>query len=524
MKHGVLTVVFVALAMTGSAQYGNGSYDCYRHYKMMADYYVGQKEWNYAAKNVLNMMDAEEDSSWSYLEGKNSVELFDALAEEIVSNPRLMTLNKMICVLAIYDIEKKYEETLALCEKLSDNFGYNEYFNFYKSKSCYALGLETEATKSFVKMMQINPQISSAHNIFLAGKMLYASGNKEMGLAYMSSVIDSCEMTEDYLNYAMACYLQDMYDEAIPYLTTVINNGDGGLETEWYDEDENNYDIERIAMSYFIKILCQNKRGLRYSAEASSRQLLDFEERYNTCLFSGIIYYSRGKEDLADSCIERLLCTTDLSATGHYATAYFLALRGRNKEALEHACRCLDVAFEPLWLQFFTSDPVFSRIKPKVTIYAKKQSKAMAHKYPAKKYKQHTVTLPFSWDSGIMVVTCHVNGIPTNIYFDSGASDVQLSKREWEKMVLSGTVTGDDVIGSVRTINADGSVNNNTAVSLKSLMIGDIRLTDVRANVSESPHSMLLLGQSVLSRFEKVEIDYENFKVTLTYKEEIPHK
>ena len=120
MKHIVLTVVFVASVMTGSAQYGNGSYDCYRHYKMMADYYVGQKEWNYAAKNVLNMMDAEEDSSWSYLEGKNSMELFDALAEEIVSNPRLMTLNKMICVLAIYDIEKKYEETLTLCEKVSD--------------------------------------------------------------------------------------------------------------------------------------------------------------------------------------------------------------------------------------------------------------------------------------------------------------------------------------------------------------------------------------------------------------------
>lgn len=476
---------------------------------------IDRQQWDLAVTYALEMLDVDEVSGWNVIFEIYDMDFHHALLNHIAADTRRITLLKMAYVLSIYDSEKRYDEALGFCDQISNFFGYNEDLNYYKVKSYYGLGLENEATKAYTRLLQINPNALNAEGIFLVGKILYVTGNTENGLLYMSSVVDSCNTVDAYLDYAMVCYLQQQYDEAIRYLNEVVKYEKDYRYLRYFGND----DLDKKAMSYFIKALCLRERGLGPNVEATYRQLLTMENHYDTCLFSNVAFRALGQTGQADTCLAQLLRSPQLSAAGHYAAAYGLAIAGRNDEALQQAKLCLDAAADPLWRHFFTDNPVFSDIKNDVKSYAKKQSKAMAKKYPEKKYTRRTITLPFFWNAGIMVVTCHVNGIPTYLYFDSGAAEVQLTSAEKDRMLNEGILTKDDLLGTLATSNADGSMNEDSYVILKSILLDDLLLTDVRAIISDSPQAMLLLGQSVLSRFEKVEIDYENFTITLTYRQ-----
>lgn len=520
MKKAILTLVLLLVAFSGvRAQYGFYDYYSYsssRNYAAKIDDAIDRQQWDLAASNAMEMIDSDEDAAWEYLYGIYDMDFHHALAGRIAADPRRITQSKMIYALSVYDTEKNYGDILDFCESVSNYFGYNDYLNYFKAKGYYGLGLKNEATESFARLLQINPNALNAEGTFLVGKMHYVTGDPESGFLYMAAAVDSCHSVNAYLDFAMVCYLQHQYDVAISYLNEVVRL-----------EKENRYftylgrdDVDKKAMAYFIKALCQHKGGFLPNVEATYRQLLTMENHYDTCLFSNIALRSLGHDVLADSCLEQLLRSPHLSAAGHYAAAYGLAIAGRDKEALRQATLCLGAAADPLWQHFFTDDPTFDDIRSGVKSYAKKQSKAMAKRYPEKKYTRRTVTLPFFWNAGIMVVSCHVNGIPTFLYFDSGASEVQISSAEKDRMVEEGVLTDDDILGTLTTLTADGTQNDDTSVILKSIRLGDnFFLTDVRATVSDSPNSMLLLGQSVLSRFEKVEIDYENFTITLTYRQ-----
>ena len=91
--------------------------------------------------------------------------------------------------------------------------------------------------------------------------------------------------------------------------------------------------------------------------------------------------------------------------------------------------------------------------------------------------------------------------------FDTGASDVTLSMVEATFMMKNGYLTGKDVIGNQRYIDANGDVSVGTVINLKDVNFGGKSLTNVRASVVRNQKAPLLLGQSVLGRLGKIEID-----------------
>ena len=74
-------------------------------------------------------------------------------------------------------------------------------------------------------------------------------------------------------------------------------------------------------------------------------------------------------------------------------------------------------------------------------------------------------------------------------------------------MMKNGYLNSKDVIGSQRYMDANGDINVGTVINLKSVSIGDFELNNVRASVVRSQKAPLLLGQSVLGRLGKIEID-----------------
>ena len=84
-------------------------------------------------------------------------------------------------------------------------------------------------------------------------------------------------------------------------------------------------------------------------------------------------------------------------------------------------------------------------------------------------------------------------------------------------MMKNGYLTGSDVIGSKRYMDANGDVSVGTVINLKNVNFGGLDLNNVRASVVRNQKAPLLLGQSVLGRLGKIEIDNSKHILKITH-------
>ena len=141
-----------------------------------------------------------------------------------------------------------------------------------------------------------------------------------------------------------------------------------------------------------------------------------------------------------------------------------------------------------------------------------------AGKTSATSAKRGVSEIAFTRIGGVTQVPCTINGLPLHFVFDTGASDVSLSSVEAQFMFKNGYLKPTDVIGRRAYLTASGDVVEGTAVRLRTVTFGGLTLDNVRASVTHSQDAPLLLGQSVLSRLGKVEIDNQANVIRITRK------
>lgn len=128
---------------------------------------------------------------------------------------------------------------------------------------------------------------------------------------------------------------------------------------------------------------------------------------------------------------------------------------------------------------------------------------------PERKVKGHT-KVRMEKAGGVYLVPIKVNGLDLKFIFDTGASNICLSSAEAFVMLRQGQITQDDFVGQQNFQDATGDISVGTIIRLHTVEIGGIVLRDVEANVVENIQAPLLLGQTALSKFGKVTIDYNN--------------
>ena len=127
-----------------------------------------------------------------------------------------------------------------------------------------------------------------------------------------------------------------------------------------------------------------------------------------------------------------------------------------------------------------------------------------------------TVTIPMTMSGSTFTVPVILNdALKIDMLFDSGAADVSISSDVFLTLVRTGTIEDGDILGESTYILADGSTVEETQINLRSIELGGQVLTNVRASVSSNLDDPLLLGQSVMSRFGTITIDYNNEEVIL---------
>lgn len=117
-------------------------------------------------------------------------------------------------------------------------------------------------------------------------------------------------------------------------------------------------------------------------------------------------------------------------------------------------------------------------------------------------------------EAGVLFIPVKINGIPMDFIFDTGASSVTISLTEAQFLYKQGKLTDDDILGRQAFQDATGSISVGTEINLRSVVIGNREVTNVRATVVENQEAPLLLGQTVLENFGKVTIDYNNNYIT----------
>lgn len=136
--------------------------------------------------------------------------------------------------------------------------------------------------------------------------------------------------------------------------------------------------------------------------------------------------------------------------------------------------------------------------------------------YSEEKGEERVVEVPFTAANGVTKVECSVNGLALSFIFDTGASDVTLSQTEANFMYKNGYLSQKDVIGKQRFQTADGNISVGTTIMLNHINFGGLELTGVRASIVANQKAPLLLGQTVLQRLGKIEIDNERKVLKIT--------
>lgn len=119
------------------------------------------------------------------------------------------------------------------------------------------------------------------------------------------------------------------------------------------------------------------------------------------------------------------------------------------------------------------------------------------------------VLVPFTrLDNGLAQVEIKMNGVPFNMWWDTGASITCISALELQKLAKEGKIELDDYMGNMVAGLADGSSSEEVVFNIKEIYIQGkdgkyLRLTDIAAMVSSNSNAPLLVGQNIISNLPK---------------------
>ena len=75
-----------------------------------------------------------------------------------------------------------------------------------------------------------------------------------------------------------------------------------------------------------------------------------------------------------------------------------------------------------------------------------------------------------------------------------------------------------DQVGKANYMTANGEISEGTIVNLREVNFGGLSLTNVKASIVRSQAAPLLLGQSVLGKLGKIEIDNSRHVLKITHR------
>lgn len=476
-------------------------------YSFRAESYIGLKKYNEAIDDVISALGIDRDRKAFY----ELQELADSAFEQTVAKLKVQKIKEPNEQSWDYDLGIVYERAAK----------YNKAIAYYKES------LEKESN------IITASRISSCYDDL---------GDYDKALEYCNQAIALDSVKTNYL-YEKANILDNAgrTQEAIKTMSDYIANTPdepaGYYQRGWFKDHFG--DIEGALEDYTMAITLQPNvayaylnRGVLYrlkgenaKAESDFKQVVRLDSIPEEAECSFYAYYYLGQKDKA---IEILNTILDKDKKGNcYDAACLYSVMGEKEKALSYLRQSLEDGYRRF--AHIKRDRDLNNIRNteefKVLMkeYEEKHLQEIAADadWDDSAYELKVEEIPFTKEGGVCKVKCAINGLPLHFIFDTGAADVSISSVEATFMAKNDFLSSSDIIGKQNYQTADGNITEGTIINLKDVKLGSLHLNNIKASVVRNQAAPLLLGQSVLSKLGKIEIDNTKKVLRITHKQKI---
>ena len=476
-------------------------------YSFRAESYIGLKKYNEAIDDVISALGIDRDRKAFY----ELQELADSAFEQTVAKLKVQKIKEPNEQSWDYDLGIVYERAAK----------YNKAIAYYKES------LEKESN------IITASRISSCYDDL---------GDYDKALEYCNQAIALDSVKANYL-YEKANILDNAgrTQEAIKTMSDYIANTPdepaGYYQRGWFKDHSG--DIEGALEDYTMAITLQPNeayaylnRGVLYrlkgendKAESDFKQVVRLDSIPEDAECSFYAYYYLGQKDKA---IEILNTILDKDKKGNcYDAACLYSVMGEKEKALSYLRQSLEDGYRRFAHIKRDRDLNNIRNTEEFKVLLKEFEEKHLQEIAAdadgddSSYELKVEEIPFTKESGVCKVKCAINGLPLHFIFDTGATDVSISSVEATFMAKNDFLSSSDIIGKQNYQTADGNITEGTVINLKDVKLGSLHLNNIKASVVRNQAAPLLLGQSVLSKLGKIEIDNTKKVLRITHKQKI---
>ncbi len=476
-------------------------------YSFRAESYIGLKKYNEAIDDVISALGIDRDRKAFY----ELQELADSAFEQTVAKLKVQKIKEPNEQSWDYDLGIVYERAAK----------YNKAIAYYKES------LEKESN------IITASRISSCYDDL---------GDYDKALEYCNQAIALDSVKTNYL-YEKANILDNAgrTQEAIKTMSDYIANTPdepaGYYQRGWFKDHSG--DIEGALEDYTMAITLQPNvayaylnRGVLYrlkgenaKAESDFKQVVRLDSIPEEAECSFYAYYYLGQKDKA---IEILNTILDKDKKGNcYDAACLYSVMGEKEKALSYLRQSLEDGYRRFAHIKRDRDLNNIRNTEEFKVLLKEFEEKHLQEIAAdadgddSSYELKVEEIPFTKESGVCKVKCAINGLPLHFIFDTGAADVSISSVEATFMAKNDFLSSSDIIGKQNYQTADGNITEGTIINLKDVKLGSLHLNNIKASVVRNQAAPLLLGQSVLSKLGKIEIDNTKNVLRITHKQKI---
>ena len=409
-----------------------------------------------------------------------------------------------VLLLSIYEEAGEYENAIKEYDSLEEDYGKDEYIYAHRADCYDKLGLTDMALSEIEKAIELEADYS---NICSKGGILRTAGRYAEAIEVFDQAIEVDPL------YAFAYYAKGWCHEL---------SGDDDKAMECYDLG---IDLDKeYAYIYLMRGQIHLKRGDKIKAEEDFNTVLQLDTVVTDGSCRQYALHFLGRDDEADEWMQKLIDDEPYDMGHYYDKACLYSRMGRTDEAV----KALETALEMGYCAFThienddDMDAIRGRDDFRALIVKYKEKLAariekMGIDMTAVKEEQITEVPITRKVGGTFNVDCSVNGLALNMIFDTGASDVSISKVEADFMLKNNYLSMSDIKGKQYYQTADGGISEGTVITLKEVRIGDAVLHNVDASVVKSQKAPLLLGESVLQKFGTFTVDNINSKLIIKH-------
>lgn len=473
------------------------------HYRMQAYDKLGQTDK--AIDDALAYYDNDDDASMSVVSEMilkhKTYGIAKAKSRKNVSdNPAIWAA----LLVEVYENSCEYEKAIAEYDKLEQEYGKNAYVYLHRA-SCYSeLGLVARAISEIDKCIEIK---DDAYSRSQKGEILRSAGR------YDEAITEFAVMLDKYPEVAYGYYATGWCYEL---------SGNDAKAIEFYDAG---IDVDQsLPYIYLMRGTYYHKHGDEERAKSDFESVVakDTTVASGSCRHYALHFLGRDEE--AEVWMDKIIEKEPYDPGHWYDKACLFARMGRLDDAMKAFEKCLDMGYVSFEHIRHDDDMDLLRDREEFKALMEKHETMLADRIAKMDVKNEATSqtniteVPITRRTGgTFNVDCSVNGLTLNMIFDTGASDVSISKVEADFMLKNNYLSKDDIRGKQYYQTADGGISEGTVITLKEVRIGDAVLHNVNASVVKSQKAPLLLGESVLRKFGTFTVDNINSRLIIKH-------